>query len=239
MNTLHFAQVWRTPYCSHSPGAYPLMTSVTPPLPSLPVVAWPLSGDTEADEAWQRVSDLTSYSNWSWVINRPPGTQGDVGLVERGGARSCGVGWGTGGLSRPPLTQAFSNALINFKSSTSCSLALTRNRCLAEREGKKVVVVGETAVKPRCISPEKDRKREWWVTKQPRERMFQRIAVTLSAPPPTPPTGEADDSAISHLAERATDSSVLARRRTKQPAEKVTRAHIHNTHTHTGGNRMQ
>lgn len=54
------------------------------------------------------------------MINRPPGTLGDVGLVvEQGGARSCGVGVSSGGLARPLLTQAFGNALINFKSSTS------------------------------------------------------------------------------------------------------------------------
>ena len=51
-----------------------------------------------------------------------------------------------GGLARPLLTQAFGNTLINFKSSTFPSLALTRNRCYAEREGKGVAaaVVGDT-----------------------------------------------------------------------------------------------
>lgn len=46
-------------------------------------------------------------------------------LVEHREASSRVKRWvGGGGLSRPPLTQAFSNALINFKSSTTRSLAL-------------------------------------------------------------------------------------------------------------------
>lgn len=46
-------------------------------------------------------------------------------------------------------------------------------------------------------------------------------------------TGEADDSAISHLAERTTDSSVLVRRRTKHPPEKLRTCPHVKTHTHT------
>ena len=42
-----------------------------------------------------------------------------------------------------------------------------------------------------------------------RERVFQRSAATFLPPPFLPPlTGEVDDSAISQLAERTTDSSV-------------------------------
>lgn len=36
---------------------------------------------------------------------------------------------GEGGLERPPLTQAFDNALINFKVGRSPFVAFTRNRC--------------------------------------------------------------------------------------------------------------
>lgn len=64
---------------------------------------------------------------------------------------------------------------------------------------------------------------------------------SLCRPPPPSLTGEADDSAISHLAERTTDSSVLAGRRTKHPPEKPrTCPHTQHTHTHkeTACNRM-
>lgn len=54
----------------------PKTTPPPTPLLPLPVAAWPPSGDTGADEAWQEVNDLTFYSNWSLVINRPPGTLG-------------------------------------------------------------------------------------------------------------------------------------------------------------------
>lgn len=47
-------------------------------------------------------------------------------------------------------------------------------------------------------------------------------------------TGEADDGAISHLAERTTDSYALAGRRTKHPPEKRrTCPHVRLSHTET------
>lgn len=68
------------------------------------------------------------------MIKQTPETQQDVGLI---GWEELGVRGPGGGLLRPPLIQAFSNLLINFKSLTRCFLALTGNMCYSSEGGKK------------------------------------------------------------------------------------------------------
>lgn len=82
-----------------------------PPTPwiFLTVVACPPSGDTGAYEAWQKVGDLTSYPNWSWVINWPPETGRGEGRREGfGGAGRCE--WWRSGVSVRGSSEASSNS---------------------------------------------------------------------------------------------------------------------------------
>lgn len=65
------------------------------------------------------------------------------------------------------------------------------------------------------------------------QREASKGSDSLRLPPPSL-TGEADDSAISHLAERTTDSPPLVKRRTKHPPEK---RRVCNTRTQTGTRR--
>lgn len=98
---------------------------------------------------------------------------------------------GGGGLSRPPLTQAFSNALINFKSSTSSSLALTRNRCLVWRGGQKVGGGGgwksEKLLTETQMRISRKGGGERVVGDDQKTECFKRITDTFPPPPPPRP----------------------------------------------------